>query len=258
MSTAMEQDGANGTQAVERLLKVLEVVGSNPDGAEVSTIATALGLSPSTAYRLVGVLQKQGYLVKRNQEPRYLLGRAVTMLGMAANRQLLATPAVRAVLDATRDEIHAPVYLTAFHVDEIVVAHIADSAEYPRIGQLHVGFADAAHVTAFGKLMLAQKSKEQLDTYLDEHPPTAITRHSPTNTVALREQLEHVRESRIAVEVEEYMSQLACIAAPVRSPRGHTIGAVSVSVSASDFGSRADVLERAVRRTAWTVSSQLG
>ncbi|MGV8897435.1 MAG: IclR family transcriptional regulator [Rhodoglobus sp.] len=258
MKSAMEQDGNSGTQAVERLLKVLEVVGSNPDGAEVSTIADALGLSTSTTYRLVGVLQRQGYLAKRNQEPRYLLGRSVTMLGMAANRQLLATPAVRAVLEAARDELRAPVYLTAFHVDEIVVAHIADSADYPRIGQLHVGFADAAHVTAFGKLMLAQKNKAQLDMYLDEHPPTALTRHSQTGTSALREQLEQVREDRIAIEVEEYMSQLACIAAPVRSPRGHTIGAVSVSVSANDFGSRADVLERAVRRTAWTVSSQLG
>jgi len=253
----MEQDGTSGTQAVERLLRVLEVVGADPDGAEVSSIAVALGLSPSTAYRLVGVLQRQGYLVKRHQEPRYLLGRSVTMLGMAANRQLLATPAVRAVLEATRDEIHAPVYLTAFHVDEIVVAHIADSTQYPRIGQLHVGFADAAHVTAFGKLMLAQKSTKQLDSYLESHPPTAITRHSPTGTVALREQLEKVRENRVAIEVEEYMSSLACIAAPVRSPRGHTIGAVSVSVSAEDFGSRADILERAVRRTAWTVSSQL-
>ncbi|MEV8249831.1 IclR family transcriptional regulator [Microbacterium sp. NPDC076768] len=257
MSTAMEQDGGSGTQAVERLLKVLEVVGDSAHGAEVSTIAAALGLSQSTTYRLVGVLQRQGYLLKRSQEPRYVLGRAVTVLGMAANRQLLAMPAVCAVLAATHDEILAPVYLTAFHVDEIVVAHIADSAEHPRISQLHVGFADAAHVTAFGKLMLAEKSRKQLDHYLDEHPMTPLTHHSPSSTSTLRDQLEQVRDNRIAVEVEEYMSRLACIAAPVRSARGHTIGAISVSVSADDFGSRADILERAVRRTALTVSSRL-
>ena len=67
-------------------------------------------------------------------------------------------------------------------------------------------------------------------------------------TAALREQLDTVRHERIAVEVEEYMPRLACIAAPVRSAHGHTIGAVSVSVTADDFTSRADALERVVRR----------
>ena len=54
----MEQESASGTQAAERLLAVLEIVGSSDDGAEVASIASALGLSLSTTYRLVGVLQK--------------------------------------------------------------------------------------------------------------------------------------------------------------------------------------------------------
>jgi DNA-binding IclR family transcriptional regulator len=253
----MEQEGAPGTQAAERLLKVLEVVGSTADGAEVAPIAAALGLSLSTTYRLVGVLQREGYLLRRNQEPRYVLGRAVALLGLAVNRQVLATAEVRAVLEAARDEIRAPVYLTAFHADEIVVAHIADSTAHPRIGQLHIGFADSSHVTAFGKLMLAAKSREDLDQYLEEHSLLALTSRSTTGAVSLREQLDTVRHERIAVEVEEYMPRLACIAAPVRSARGHTIGAVSASVSADDFAARADTLERIIRRTAWTVSSRL-
>lgn len=253
----MEQEGASGTQAVERLLKVLEVVGSSVDGAEVASIAETLGLSLSTTYRLVGVLQRQGYLLRRSQEPRYVLGRTVALLGLAVNRQVLATTEVRAVLEAARDEVRAPVYLTAFHADEIVVAHIADSADHPRIGQLHIGFADSSHVTAFGKLMLAAKSREDLDRYLEEHSLRALTSRSTTGAATLREQLDAVRHERIAVEVEEYMPRLACIAAPVRSAHGHTIGAVSISVSADDFGSRADSLERVIRRTAWTVSSRL-
>lgn len=257
MGTAMEQEAASGTQAAERLLKVLEIVGSSVDGADVASIAARLGLSLSTTYRLVGVLQRQGYLLRRNQEPRYVLGRTVALLGLAVNRQVFATPEVRALLEAARDEVRAPVYLTAFHADEIVVAHIADSPAHPRIGQLHTGFAEASHVTAFGKLMLAAKSREELDRHLEEHSLRALTARSPTDAATLREQLETVRHERIAVEVEEYMPRLACIAAPVRSAHGATIGAVSVSVSADDFTSRADALERVVRRTAWTVSSQL-
>ena len=109
--------------------------------------------------------------------PFYSLRRlaAVALLGLAVNRQVLATPEVRTLLEAARDELRAPVYLTAFHADEIVVAHIADSPAHPRIGQLHVGFADSAHVTAFGKLMLAAKSREELDRHLEERSLRAIT-----------------------------------------------------------------------------------
>ena len=257
MSTAIEQQSASGTQAVERLLKVLEIVGSTTDGADVASIAAALGLSLSTSYRLVGVLQRQGYLLRRSQETRYVLGRSVALLGLAVNRQVLATSQVRAVLEAARDEVRAPIYLTAFHADDIVVAHIADSTAHPRIGQLHIGFADSSHVTAFGKLMLAAKSREDLDHYLEEHSLLALTSRSTTGAAVLREQLDAVRHERIAVEVEEYMPRLACIAAPVRSARGHTVGAVSISVSADNFASRADSLERVIRRTAWIVSSRL-
>lgn len=257
MSTAMEQDSPHGTQAAERLLRVLEVVGSTADGADVASIADTLGLSLSTTYRLVGVLQREGYLLKRRPSTRYVLGRTVALLGLAVHRQVVATPEVRAMLELAHDEARAPVYLTSFHSDEIVVAHIADSAEHPRIGQLHTGFADASHVTAFGKLMLAAKSRDDLDRHLEEHSLRALTPRSPTSAATLRDQLEVVRHERIAVEVEEYMPHLACIAAPVRSSTGATIGAVSVSVSAGDFSARADALERVVRRTAWTVSSQL-
>jgi DNA-binding IclR family transcriptional regulator len=257
MGAAMEQVPPHGTQSAERLLRVLEVVGSTADGTDVASIAVTLDLSLSTTYRLVSVLQREGYLLKRRPGARYVLGRTVALLGLAVHRQIIATSEVRTMLELARDEARAPVYLTSFHADEIVVAHIADSAAHPRIGQLHTGFADAGHVTAFGKLMLAAKSRDELDRHLEEHSLTALTPRSPTSAVALREQLDVVRHERIAVEVEEYMPHLACIAAPVRSATGATIGAVSLSVSADDFATRADTLERVVRRTAWTVSSHL-
>jgi len=144
-----------------------------------------------------------------------------------------------------------------FRGDDIAVAHIEDSLEHPRIGQLHVGFAEASHATAFGKLMLAAKDDAGVSRYLERHSPLALTAQSVTDAGKVREQLDEVRAQQLAVEVEEYMSHLACIAAPVKSRSGKVIGAVSVSVSASDFSRRAYDLERAVRRGAWQISAQV-
>ncbi|GHF22724.1 IclR family transcriptional regulator [Pseudolysinimonas yzui] len=252
----MEQEGRSGAQSVERVLGVLEAIAASPAGLEIGDIADVVGVSTSTAYRLVGVLHRQGYVRRQAPGHRYLLGSTVGLLGIALQQQVLATPAVQRLLNAARDELRAPVYLTAFQGGEVVVSHISDSPEHPRIGQLHVGFAEANHATAFGKLMLASMDPGDLDDALESTERRALTRHSITSTSGLRGELARVRREQLAIEVEEYMPLLACIAAPVRSARGSTVGAVSVSVSADEFRSRADELERVVRRTAWHVSSQ--
>ena len=251
MAKTSRIDSPTGTQSVERVLGALEAVARAAHGVDITEITDTLGVSAATAYRLVGVLQRQGYVV-RGPDHRYRLGKTVGLLGVALQRQVLATPSVRRLLDAARAAAQAPVDLTGFVDGDVVVAHISDSIEHPRISQLHVGFAEANHATAFGKLMLAANP-----ALAERGERRALTTSSITGSEPLRDELARIRRDQLSVEVEEYMPKLACIAAPVRSERGSTIGAVSVSVTADDFTSRADELELVVRRTALQVSSAL-
>ena len=252
---ASSRDAA-GIRSADRVLRILDEVGTTPDGLTAAELARRLDLSAATTYRLLATLQTHDYLT-RGLDSRYSLGRAVDGLGRAVRSQLVATPAVRDILAGMRDRAHAPAYLTVFRGDDIAVAHVADSAEHPRIGQLHVGFAEAAHVTAFGKLMLAAKDDAGVRRYLERNGAPAISTHSVTSENELLQQLDDVRALQIAVEVEEYMPKLACIAAPVRSRSGRTVGAVSLSTTADEFRTRAHELEKIVRRGAWHVSSSL-
>ncbi len=247
---------AAGIRSAERVLQILGEVGDSPEGLTAAELSTRLSLSPATTYRLLATLVSRDYVV-RGDEARYSLGRAVEGLGRAMRSQLVATPSVRGILAEMRDAARAPAYLTVFRGDDIAVAHVADSPAHPRIGQLHVGFAEAAHVTAFGKLMLAARDDEGVRRYLERHGAAAIAPGSVTSEHALLEQLDDVRALQIAIEVEEYMPKLACIAAPVRSRTGRTVGAVSLSTSAEEFRTRAHELERIARRGAWHVSSSL-
>lgn len=253
MSSA--RDGA-GIRSADRTLQILDAIGTSPDGLTAAELAAHLALSPSTVYRLLATLHTRDYLA-RTADARYILGRAVDDLGRAVRAQLIATPQVRDILARMRDTAHAPAYLTVFRGDDIAVAHVAESDAHPRIRQLHVGFAESAHVTAFGKIMLAEKDDAGLRRYLDRYGASALTRHSVTSEARLREQLDEVRAMQVAVEVDEYMPKLACIAAPVRSRTGRTVGAVSVSTESEDFGRRAHDLERIVRRGAWHVATNL-
>lgn len=241
-------------RSADRVLRILDAIAANPDGLTARELAADLDLSVATTYRLLSTLVARGYLA-RTPAARFILGRAVDHLGRAMHAQLAVTSGVRDVLTALRDAAHAPAYLTVFRGDDIAVAYVADSAQHPRIGQLHVGFTDAAHVTAFGKIMLADRDEQGLRTYLERHGAARIAPGSVTSARGLSAQLDEVRAQQIAIEVDEYMPHLACIAAPVRSRSGRTIGAVSLSTTSDDFASRAHDLERMVRRGAWHVSS---
>ncbi|GAA5034224.1 IclR family transcriptional regulator [Microbacterium fluvii] len=255
MGAESSREGA-GIRSADRVLRILDAVGRAADGLTAAELARLLDLSPATTYRLIGTLQAHDFIV-RAEGARFVLGRAADGLGRAVRSQIVATPAVRGVLEVMRDDARAPAYLTVFRGDDIAIAHVADSAAHPRIGQLHVGFAEAAHVTAFGKLMLAARDDDGVRRYLERHGAPAVAFGSVTSERALLDQLDEVRALQIAVEVEEYMPKLACIAAPVRSASGRTIGAVSLSTTADDFRSRAHDLEKIVRRGAWHVSSRL-
>lgn len=256
---AMEQASSRrggGIQSAERVLRMLELVGRAPEGLTAAEIAAGLELGQSTAYRLLGTLSDAGYLT-RTTTRRYILGRTVDQLGRALQHQLVADDGVRTVLRGMHDELRLPAYLTIFRGDDIAVAHIEDSPDHPRIGQLHVGFSEAAHTTAFGKLMLASRDDTAVARFFERHPPARFTAATVTDVDKLSAQLDEVRAQQLAVEIDEYMPKLACIAAPVRSRTGRTVGAVSVSTATDDFASRAHDLERVVRRGAWHVASSL-
>jgi DNA-binding IclR family transcriptional regulator len=203
--SAVERRSGAGIQSAERALRILELVGAAPTGLTAAEIAAHLGLGQSTAYRLLATLQHDDYLARQPGEHRYILGRAVDELGRALHVQLIATDPVRAVLRALHEAVRAPAYLTVFRGDDIAVAHIEDSAAHPRIAQLHVGFAEASHTTAFGKLMLASRDDATVARFLERRGARRLTAMSITDAATLREQLDEVRAQQLAVEVEEYL-----------------------------------------------------
>jgi len=158
-----------GIRSAARALQVLRAIGASPSGLTAAEIAAELGLGQATTYRLLSTLHDGDYIGRQPGVHRYILGRAVDELGRAVQSQLVVTPEVRAALRSVHDSAEAPAYLTVFRGDDIAVAHIEDSLRHPQITQLHVGFSEASHLTAFGKLMLASRDEAQLARYLERH-----------------------------------------------------------------------------------------
>ncbi|MEU8819452.1 IclR family transcriptional regulator C-terminal domain-containing protein [Actinoplanes sp. NPDC048796] len=108
-----------------------------------------------------------------------------------------------------RREARAAAYYAALRDEEMIVAHVEECPEHPRINPLGVGFRQVPHATAFGKLMLAM-----LPGLLDGVRLPGVTSSTVTERSVLDRQLRQVTGTGLALEVDEFQAGLSCMAAP--------------------------------------------
>ncbi|MET7934349.1 IclR family transcriptional regulator [Streptomyces sp. NPDC005322] len=243
--------------SVRRALAVLEAVAAGGDGITAKAVARRAGITLPTTYRLLNTLVHDGYLVRLNHSRGYGLGYKLTGLHHRLCQQLEVTPGVSRELHHIHQECAAAAYYTVFRDEEIVVAEVVDSPAARRAEPLDIGFHQAPHATAFGKVMLSCLPVARRREYLRQRGLTRLTASTITAPDVLDGHLERVRTFGVAVEIGEFLPGLSCVAAPVFHASGQVAGAVATSVPVETFASRRHQLEDAVRLGARHVSGLL-
>ncbi|QKV96219.1 IclR family transcriptional regulator [Streptomyces sp. NA02950] len=243
--------------SVRRALAVLEAVAAGGDGITAKAVARRAGVTLPTTYRLLNTLVHDGYLVRLNHCRGYGLGYKLTGLHRRLCQQLEVTPGVSRALHRIHQECGAAAYYTVFRDEEIVVAEVVDSPEARRAEPLDIGFHQAPHATAFGKVMLSFLPAPGRRDHVREQGLARLTPSTITAPDVLEEHLGTVRTSGVAFEVGEFLPELSCVAAPVFHASGRVVGAVATSVPVDTFTSRRRQLEESVRFGADHVSGLL-
>lgn len=161
-------------QTNERTLAILEIVAER-GGASAREVSDALGYPIPTVYRLLQTLVKNDYLVHLRTEHRFELGFKLDRLGVSLHRQVGVPRPVRAEIAGLHDRAEAAAYFAVYRGVDVVVAYVVDSAAHPRLTPLSFGFHEAAHATAFGKVMLAGMRSEHVTQYMDVHAMPRLT-----------------------------------------------------------------------------------
>lgn len=218
-----------GTQAIERALRLLDVL-SEKDELTVGELSGEAGLSLATTGRMAKALANAGMLRRDPRTERYHLGARTAALGQAAQRVLGIDKALPA-LEALRERTGESVNLAVRDGDESVVLLRAQSLLPLRFVQ-EVGARFPLYSTSSGKAMLSFAAPD--DDYvarLPDHLPSVAP-----GTLATRQQLaaqlEHIRESGFALDMEENVEGVRCIGAPIRDAKGIARAAVVLQAPA--------------------------
>ncbi len=243
--------------ALQRGLRLLELFTRSEKGLPASQVAKLSGLPVSTVHRFLMNLESAGYL-NCSGTGVYHLGMACFSLGQAALGQLdirrLSVPYLHQLNTQTRETIHLTVRqgLSAVYVEKL------DSPEPLRIYS-RIGAAVPLHCTAVGKVILAYMPQDELASIL---PQVEFKRRTPNSVGSLQElqaQLQKVRRSGYACDLEENEAHIRCVAAPIWDHAGAVNAALSITGPAVRMSlTRIRQLAPVVQQAGLRISRELG
>lgn len=249
-----DRDRLDGVATVQKALQLLEAI-ADRGSSTARELSASLGIPLPTVYRLAQELVKRGYLVHLKAEYKFELGYKLYGLGVSLHRQIAASSEVRAAIDELHNTVEMAAYFAIYRGADMVVTYVSDCAEHRRLSPLKFGFHEAAHATAFGKIMLAGMSIEQRDEYLQVHGTPQLADATIADRATLEDVLAKVALRGVAWEREEFMPGKSCAAVGVRDASGLITGAVAISMDADAIdGSEERQVEVRLREYAGLIS----
>ena len=221
------------------------------------SLGTALGMSPSTVFRLLDALCRNGFARQDENTGKYVIGVQAIQLGLAGLAAFDLTAVAPTYLRTLVDETGESAFLATLDDGEVVYLLKEEGRHAIRTTAV-LGSRRPAHCTALGKTLLAALPNDEARAILQRKGLTALTPHTITDPTMMEQELERVRQDGFAVDREEIEEGLMCLAAPVRDSTGKTVAAISMAGPVTRVAPRLDTFGEQVRAISAAVSAALG
>lgn len=231
----------NGVQSVASALDVLDCFTWSAE-LGVTEVANRLGVSKSTAHRLLSTLKAKRLVEQVPETGRYRLGLHLYELGQLAVSRFDLRAAALPVLERLRAATGLVVHASVADGPDVLYVERMESWQ-GRSFSSKVPRRMPVHCTSSGKVIAAHDERvcrARLEAGLPRRTPRTIT-----DPGMFLRALAEVRERGYALNVEEAEPGMSSVAAPVLSPSGGVLAAISIAGPTDKLF--ADQGERAIR-----------
>jgi IclR family transcriptional regulator, acetate operon repressor len=218
-SDSDQRPSESGESPALRLFSLLELMGASEHLYSLTELIEQTGWPKPTLHRMLQQLESGGLLQRTADGRRYA---AAARLRRFAGTLLLNDTrygAQHAVLRHLVDEVGESCNLTALVGNEVMYLDRVETAAPLRF-YLQAGSRVPLHCSASGKVFLAQMTPSQRTRLLGHAPLDALTAKTITSLDALEREVKRVKKQGFALDDEEFLPGLTCIAVLVPHHRG--------------------------------------
>ena len=249
---------SNQVQSLMRALRIVNRLAAADEGVALTELAQQVGLSPSTAHRLLTTLEQERYVHFDAERRRWSVGVQAVVAGSAflKTRSLVATarPHMRALMEESAETVNLAVedqaeaiYLSQVECQQMMRAFARPGGRVP------------LHCSSVGKALLSAMPDGDVAKVLHRQGMPRVTMKTINTTPALRDDLARSRARGYAIDDEEHAVGLRCIAAVIFNENADPLAAVSLSGPMARIpDERIPLLGDLVRRKADAITAQLG
>ncbi|MES2101123.1 MAG: IclR family transcriptional regulator [Pseudomonadota bacterium] len=246
-----------GDTPTMRLIALLEVIAAKDQRYSLQALVEETGLPKPTLHRMLQQLESAGLLQREGDGRHY--GTGTRLRRLAENLLLNDTHhgARHVVLRHLVEEVGESCNITALSGSEVIYLDRVETAAPLRF-YLHPGSRVPAHCSASGKVLLAQMTPAQRQRLLAHAPLEKYTAKTLTDLAKLEKEIKRVQTDGYALDDEEFLPGLLCLAVLVPSGAGPSnLSNLCVAVQAPIMrltAAKAKLLLPALQRAALALS----
>ncbi len=235
--------------ALQRGLTIIELLAARDEGATLSEISSALQLSPASIFRLTGVLEESGYVIREEPSRRFRLTRKLLLLAQPQHegRSLVESclPAMREVLQLTGETVQLCVLANQ---ECVMIEQLASTHPFKYI--VDIGSRPPAYCAAPGKAMMAHLPEAELSAAFETMKLEKLTDRTLATRKELLDDFAKIRTRGFAVDHGEHFDGIHCVAAPLLDRHGYPVASITIAgpssrIQARRFSELGEIMKRA-------------
>ncbi|WP_265445202.1 IclR family transcriptional regulator [Flexivirga meconopsidis] len=212
------QHSLTGETPALRLFALLELIGGKDHFVTLQGLVDETGLPKATVHRMLQQLETAGLVVRQADGRHYGTGARLRNFAETLMLNTVQFGARHAVLRHLVDQTGETCNITALSGDEVVYLDRVET-DAPLRFLLHPGSRVPMHASASGKRILAQLDPDQRQRLLGHVPLQRYTPNTITDLAEFGAELDRIAAQGYAIDNEEYLPGLVCVAVLVPGGR---------------------------------------
>jgi DNA-binding IclR family transcriptional regulator len=222
-------------QSLDRGLFILEAVANALEPVALGQLTGLLGIDRSSVFRLANTLKRRGFLAHPSGRKDYVLGPSIWRISRNQDwSKMLITFShehLRRLASQTGETTHLAVregkealFIDHYTTTNQVLAVSGQTGEFVPL-----------YCTAHGKALLADYGLAELKALFGG---AALQRRTPATIVSVKQlarECEAIKAAGVAIDEEECVPGVRCMAAPVRNRDGIVVASIGFSAPVSRF-----------------------